>query len=86
MLTMGRTYEWKRTPGWTSMSGKNDCWVIYAKILGMNGGGGYWINEIWAWKSGGTHHIQPQSLTYEESKQLERQIGDLYLMGNGKVA
>jgi hypothetical protein len=49
-----------------------DRWRIEARVDGYNGGGGYWITELWKWdRDGKLHHKQPRTLSYGESRELE---------------
>ena len=73
-LTIGREYYWKRSNGW-DWFGTDRWWEVFVKIAGLNGGGGYWIEENWRWNgSGETIRCEIKSLTADESRELERAI------------
>lgn len=77
-LEIGKEYLSLVSDGWNNGHGGITCWHVYTKVTGYNGGGGYWVEQRWAWSSGGTHHTDILSLSYEQSRELERKIMALY--------
>lgn len=57
-----------------SFDDKLRWWNWFTTIKGYNGAGGYWVLEELCWNTGGTHSTQPRSLSWEESRELEREI------------
>lgn len=48
VLEIGHEYYWKRTPGWDWFGTWRWC-EIFIVPLGLNGGGGLWLEERWRW-------------------------------------
>lgn len=74
MLEIGREYHWKRTDGW-NWFGTERWWTVFIEVTGLNGVGGYWINEYWRWNGSPNNTLHNiRTLSLEESIQLTRDI------------
>jgi len=73
-LTTGMRYFWRRSESWDWL-GQERWWEIDVEINGLNGAGGLWIIEHWHWNnSDQIIFTQPQTLSYEKSREVIEQI------------
>jgi hypothetical protein len=93
-IFVGQDYYWKRSEGWTSLSGKEDAhWEYWVEISGMNGAGGLWLIEKtrhhgqFSYPNGTPWFSrQPQSLSYEAScKVIQALLANLGRCPHGHV-
>lgn len=54
---------------------KTEHWTIRRTIVGLNGAGGAWIREEWAWPDGKACRESSRSLTREETLALIAGVG-----------
>lgn len=74
-LEIGTRALFKQSGSWKShLDEREQWWNWFATIKGYNGAGGYWIEQELCWSSGGTHTKISRSLSWEESRDLEREI------------
>lgn len=69
----------KQSGTWKSITGDGTdrWWNWFTTIKGYNGGGGYWVVDELCWNTGGTHHTEIRTLSWEESRALEAEIARL---------
>jgi hypothetical protein len=69
-IKMNTEYFWKRTDGW-NWDGVQRWWEIFVVPLGFNGGGGWWIKEIWRWNNSQENTIENiKTLSWQESAEI----------------
>lgn len=84
-IETGRDYYWKRSNGWnwwlvgshpSSQQRERRWWTYYVEFTGLNGAGGAWVKVKSQWNGApvGLHFTQPQSLSWEETQAMLREI------------
>lgn len=73
----------KQSGTYTMFDDRLRWWDWYTTIKGYNGAGGYWVEDEVCWNTtGGCHHTDIRTLSWEESRQLEADMERLKTEGH----